>query len=101
MSTGKLTGHLGPVLCLTVDQLGNGQDMVLTGSKDHTLKMFEVTEGVQGSIVSCHNFDPPHQEGIVSLAVQGDSLYSSSRDYCIKKWDLSRKRLVQVRHTGP
>ncbi|XP_042156008.1 kinesin-like protein KIF21A isoform X9 [Oncorhynchus tshawytscha] len=95
VSTGKLTGHLGPVLCLTVDQLGNGQDMVLTGSKDHTLKMFEVTEGVQGSIVSCHNFDPPHQEGIVSLAVQGDSLYSSSRDYCIKKWDLSRKRLVQ------
>nr|XP_046153603.1 kinesin-like protein KIF21A isoform X6 [Oncorhynchus gorbuscha] len=95
VSTGKLTGHLGPVLCLTVDQLGNGQDMVLTGSKDHTLKMFEVTEGVQGSIVSCHNFEPPHQEGIVSLAVQGDSLYSSSRDYCIKKWDLSRKRLVQ------
>ncbi|XP_052347716.1 kinesin-like protein KIF21A isoform X6 [Oncorhynchus keta] len=95
VSTGKLTGHLGPVLCLTVDQLGNGQDMVLTGSKDHTLKMFEVTEGVQGSVVSCHNFEPPHQEGIVSLAVQGDSLYSSSRDYCIKKWDLSRKRLVQ------
>ncbi|CAB1317026.1 unnamed protein product, partial [Coregonus sp. 'balchen'] len=95
VSTGKLTGHLGPVLCLTVDQMGNGQDVVLTGSKDHTLKMFEVTEGVQGSIVSCHNFEPPHQEGIVSLAVQGDSLYSSSRDYCIKKWDLSRKRLVQ------
>uniref|UniRef100_A0A4W5NNC5 Kinesin family member 21A n=1 Tax=Hucho hucho TaxID=62062 RepID=A0A4W5NNC5_9TELE len=95
VSTGKLTGHLGPVLCLTVDQMGNGQDVVLTGSKDHTLKMFEVTEGVQGSIVSCHNFDPPHQEGIVSLAVQGNSLYSSSRDYCIKKWDLSRKRLAQ------
>uniref|UniRef100_A0A8C7MEZ7 Kinesin family member 21A n=1 Tax=Oncorhynchus kisutch TaxID=8019 RepID=A0A8C7MEZ7_ONCKI len=94
VSTGKLTGHLGPVLCLTVDQ-GNGQDVVLTGSKDHTLKMFEVTEGVQGSIVSCHNFEPPHQECIVSLAVQGNSLYSSSRDYCIKKWDLSRKRLVQ------
>ncbi|XP_041724856.2 kinesin-like protein KIF21A isoform X3 [Coregonus clupeaformis] len=95
VSTGKLTGHLGPVLCLTVDQMGNGQDVVLTGSKDHTLKMFEVTEGVQGSIVSCHNFEPPHKEGIVSLAVQGDSLYSTSRDYCIKKWDLSRKRLVQ------
>uniref|UniRef100_A0A8C7H0D7 Kinesin family member 21A n=1 Tax=Oncorhynchus kisutch TaxID=8019 RepID=A0A8C7H0D7_ONCKI len=88
VSTGKLTGHLGPVLCLTVDQ-GNGQDVVLTGSKDHTLKMFEVTEGVQGSIVSCHNFEPPHQECIVSLAVQGNSLYSSSRDYCIKKWDLA------------
>uniref|UniRef100_A0A674E552 Kinesin family member 21A n=1 Tax=Salmo trutta TaxID=8032 RepID=A0A674E552_SALTR len=89
VSTGKLTGHLGPVLCLIVDQMGNGQDVVLTGSKDHNLKMFEVTEGVQGSIVSCHNFEPPHQECIVSLAVKGNSLYSSSRDYCIKKWDLA------------
>ncbi|KAL0962790.1 hypothetical protein UPYG_G00345490 [Umbra pygmaea] len=95
VSTGKLTGHLGPVMCLTVDQMGNGQDVVLTGSKDHNLKMFEVTEGAQGSIVACHNFEPSHHEGIDSLVVQGDSLYSGSRDYCIKKWDLSRKRLLQ------
>ena len=38
-STGKLTGHLGPVMCLTVDKLGNGQDVVLTGSKDHHIKV--------------------------------------------------------------
>ncbi|XP_034145983.1 kinesin-like protein KIF21A isoform X4 [Esox lucius] len=95
VSTGKLTGHLGPVMCLTVDQMSNGQDVVLTGSKDHSLKVFEVTEGAQGSIVACHNFEPSHHECIDSLAIQGDNLYSGSRDYCIKKWDLSRKRLVQ------
>lgn len=39
MSTGKLTGHLGPVVCLTVDKLGNGQDIVLTGSKDRHIKV--------------------------------------------------------------
>lgn len=39
MSTGKLTGHLGPVMCLTVDKLGSGQDVVLTGSKDHHIKV--------------------------------------------------------------
>lgn len=39
VSTGKLTGHLGPVMCLAVDQLGNGQDVVITGSKDHSLKV--------------------------------------------------------------
>lgn len=38
--TGKLTGHLGPVMCLTVDQTGNGQDLVITGSKDHYIKVF-------------------------------------------------------------
>lgn len=38
-STGKLTGHLGPVMCLAVDKLGSGQDVVLTGSKDHHIKV--------------------------------------------------------------
>ncbi|KAJ8006889.1 hypothetical protein DPEC_G00111900 [Dallia pectoralis] len=95
VSTGKLTGHMDQVMCLTVDQMSNGQDVVLTGSKDHSLKVFEVTEGAQGSIVACHNFEPSHHECVDSLVVQGDSLFSGSRDYCIKKWDLSCKRLVQ------
>lgn len=38
-STGKLTGHLGPVMCLTVDQISNGQDLIITGSKDHYIKV--------------------------------------------------------------
>uniref|UniRef100_A0A669BBA9 Kinesin family member 21A n=1 Tax=Oreochromis niloticus TaxID=8128 RepID=A0A669BBA9_ORENI len=95
VSTGKLTGHLGPVMCLTVEKLGNGQDLVLTGSKDHHIKMFEVTEGAQGSITSCHTFDPVHQDSVESLTVHGDFFYSSSRDYYIKKWDLASKKLLQ------
>ncbi|XP_070847961.1 kinesin-like protein KIF21A isoform X2 [Chaetodon trifascialis] len=95
VSTGKLTGHLGPVMCLTVDKLGNGQDVVLTGSKDHHVKMFEVAEGAQGSISSSHTFDPAHQDGVESLAVHGDVFYSGSRDYYIKKWDLASKQLIQ------
>lgn len=39
VSTGKLTGHLSPVMCLTVDQSGNGQDLVISGSKDHYIKV--------------------------------------------------------------
>ncbi|CAJ1054415.1 kinesin-like protein KIF21A isoform X1 [Xyrichtys novacula] len=99
VSTGKLTGHLGPVMCLTVDKLGNGQDMVLTGSKDHHIKMFEVAEGAQGSVSSCHMFDPAHQEGVESLALHRDVLFSSSRDFYIKKWDLASKELLQAVHT--
>uniref|UniRef100_A0AAY4CHC1 Kinesin motor domain-containing protein n=1 Tax=Denticeps clupeoides TaxID=299321 RepID=A0AAY4CHC1_9TELE len=95
VSTGKLTGHLGPVMCLAVDQVGNGQDVVITGSKDHNIKMFDVMEGTQGSVTPTYNFDHPHLDGIESLAVQGDVLYSASRDHSIKRWDLSRKQLMQ------
>uniref|UniRef100_M3ZS13 Kinesin family member 21A n=1 Tax=Xiphophorus maculatus TaxID=8083 RepID=M3ZS13_XIPMA len=95
VSTGKLTGHLGPVMCLSVEKLGHGQDVVLTGSKDHHIKMFEVTEGAQGSVGSSYTFDPAHQDGVESLAVHRDALYSSARDYYIKKWDMASKSLVQ------
>uniref|UniRef100_UPI0037E86E9A kinesin-like protein KIF21A n=1 Tax=Semicossyphus pulcher TaxID=241346 RepID=UPI0037E86E9A len=95
VSTGKLTGHLGPVMCLTVDKLGHGQDVVLTGSKDHHIKMFEVAEGAQGSISSSHMYDPAHQDSVESLAMHGDVFYSSSRDHYIKKWDLASKQLLQ------
>uniref|UniRef100_A0A674AR78 Kinesin family member 21A n=1 Tax=Salmo trutta TaxID=8032 RepID=A0A674AR78_SALTR len=73
VSTGKLTGHLGPVMCLTVDQSGNGQDLVISGSKDHYIK---VCESVLWS---------SHYDGIESLVVQG--MFSS--------WDLDRKDLLQ------
>ncbi|XP_027138642.1 kinesin-like protein KIF21A isoform X3 [Larimichthys crocea] len=94
-STGKLTGHLGPVMCLTVDRSGNNQDLVITGSKDHYIKLFDVTEGSLGSISPTHNFEPPHYDGIESLVIQGDILFSGSRDNGIKKWDLDRKDLLQ------
>ncbi|CAN9498995.1 unnamed protein product [Ophioblennius macclurei] len=94
-STGKLTGHLGPVMCLTVDQSGNNQDLVITGSKDHYIKLFDVTEGSVGSISPSHNFEPPHYDGIESLVIQGDFFFSGSRDNGIKKWDLDHKDLLQ------
>ncbi|XP_071589992.1 kinesin-like protein KIF21A isoform X12 [Heliangelus exortis] len=94
-STGKLTGHQGPVMCLTVDRLSNGQDLIITGSKDHYIKMFDVTEGALGSVSPTHNFEPPHYDGIEALAIMGDNLFSGSRDNGIKKWDLAQKDLLQ------
>lgn len=61
------------------------------------IQMFEVAEGAQGSISSSHTFDPAHQDSVESLAVHRDVLYSGSRDYYIKKWDLASKQLLQVR----
>ncbi|RVE61560.1 hypothetical protein OJAV_G00171830 [Oryzias javanicus] len=100
-STGKLTGHSAPVLCLCVERLSHGQDAVLAGSKDCRLKMFEVAEGAQGSVTPSHIFDPAHQDSVESLAVHGDVFYSSSRDCSIRKWDLASKKLLTAVSAQP
>ncbi|XP_016107887.1 kinesin-like protein KIF21A [Sinocyclocheilus grahami] len=95
VSTGKLTGNLGLVTCLMVDLAGKGQDVVITGSKDHTVKMFDVVEGTQGSISATHHFDPSHQDGLEALAIHGEKLFTAARDSCIKKWDFICKQLQE------
>ncbi|XP_051532395.1 kinesin-like protein KIF21B isoform X4 [Myxocyprinus asiaticus] len=94
-ATGKLTGHTGSVMCLTVGCSGGGKDQVITGSKDHYVKIFDVAEGTQGNIGPAHNFEPPHYDGIECLAIHGDILFSGSRDNGIKKWDLRQQELIQ------
>lgn len=59
--------------------------------------MFEIAEGMVGNIGPTHNFEPPHYDGIECLAIQGDVLFSGSRDNGIKKWDLEQQELLQVR----
>ncbi|OBS78382.1 hypothetical protein A6R68_19230, partial [Neotoma lepida] len=92
---GKLTGHIGTVMCLTVTQTSNQHDLVVTGSKDHYVKMFQLGDCVMGTIGPTHNFEPPHYDGIECLAIQGDILFSGSRDNGIKKWDLEQQELIQ------
>lgn len=59
-------------------------------------QVFEITEGMGGNIGPTHNFEPPHYDGIECLAIQGDVLFSGSRDNGIKKWDLEQQELIQV-----
>ncbi|XP_059982506.1 kinesin-like protein KIF21B isoform X2 [Lagenorhynchus albirostris] len=92
---GKLTGHIGPVMCLTVAQTASQHDLVVTGSKDHYVKMFQLGECVTGTVGPTHNFEPPHYDGIECLAIQGDVLFSGSRDNGVKKWDLAQQELMQ------
>uniref|UniRef100_A0A3Q2P050 Kinesin-like protein KIF21B n=1 Tax=Fundulus heteroclitus TaxID=8078 RepID=A0A3Q2P050_FUNHE len=94
-ATGKLMGHIGSVMCLTVGQSLLGKDQVITGSKDHYVKIFDVAEGTLGNVGPAHNFEPPHYDGIECLAVQGDVLFSGSRDNGIKKWEMEQQELTQ------
>lgn len=93
--TGKLSGHMGPVMCLTVDQSGSNQDLVLTGSKDHYIKIFEVSGESVGSLGASHTLEPPHYDGIEAVVLNGQRIYSGSRDNGIKMWDLPRRELLQ------
>lgn len=83
-------------MCITVGKLSEIEDVVVTGSKDHYIKVFEVNGDSGGIFSPKMNLNPPHYDGIQSLALQNDILFSGSRDMCIKKWDLTRQELIQV-----
>ncbi|CAN8028781.1 unnamed protein product [Ixodes persulcatus] len=60
-------------------------------------QVFEIPESGNGVLTPKMNLEPPHYDGIQSLALCNDYLFSGSRDYCIKKWDLSSQSHVVVR----
>jgi WD40 repeat protein len=90
---GKLTGHAGSITCLLVSETPNNNDIVITGSKDHSIKIFEVVEDSHQS--PRQTLEPPHYDGVQSLAMKGNFLFSGSRDNAIKKWDFSKCRIEQ------
>ncbi|XP_078664559.1 kinesin-like protein KIF21A isoform X3 [Branchiostoma floridae x Branchiostoma belcheri] len=106
---GKLTGgHSAAVMVMATEDQEHDTPVVVSGSKDHYIKqfhpiefprsyleVFEVPENMTGSINAKYNLEPPHYDGIQSLAIMGDFLFSGSRDTCIKKWDLANQQLRQ------
>ncbi|KAH9366285.1 hypothetical protein HPB48_010300 [Haemaphysalis longicornis] len=55
------------------------------------LQVFEIPESGSGVLTPKMNLEPPHYDGIQSLALCNDYLFSGSRDMCIKKWDLANR----------
>ncbi|XP_014613331.1 PREDICTED: kinesin-like protein KIF21B isoform X4 [Polistes canadensis] len=84
---GKLsTPHTAAVMCLAIAEDGR----VIAGSKDHLISLVEPnTSGLSVSLA------PPHYDGVQCLATSDSTLFSGSRDMCIKRWDLGRMELVQ------
>lgn len=87
-------------MCLTVGRFED-KDIIVTGSKDHYIKMFEVDEEAVGTYNPTVNLEPPHYDGIQTLAIRNHILFSGSRDYAIKKWDLDKQELVNVSSLSP
>ena len=55
-----------------------------------------MSEDSVGLMTPKANLEPPHYDGIQSLCLMGDLLFSGSRDTCIKKWDLAEQTLKHV-----
>ena len=90
-SVGKLsTGHSSLVTCLAVDEEEPENRLVITGSKDHTVKVFELDSDISGIHTPKYTLKPPHYDGIEALKLtdKGRLLFTGGRDGCIKKWDL-------------
>lgn len=48
MMTGRLSGgHQAAVMCMEVSKLSNEEDLVITGSKDHYIKVCELAKVVR------------------------------------------------------
>lgn len=64
--------------------------------QDHYIKVFNVSGSASGLITPTYDLEPPHYDGIESLALYGNVLFSGSRDAAIKKWNLARDGRQEV-----
>jgi len=92
--TGKLGGHAGPVMTVLLKET-NKESLVFTGSRDHYVKIFEVSGSNVGVQSARSKLEPPHYDGVQSLALKGNYLFSGSRDNSIKKWNIETQQLIQ------
>ncbi|XP_068706448.1 kinesin-like protein KIF21A [Montipora foliosa] len=96
--TGKLGGHAGPVMTILLQESSKEsgrESLVFTGSRDHYVKIFEINGSNVGVQSARNKLEPPHYDGVQSLALKGKYLFSGSRDNSIKKWDIETQQLVQ------
>ncbi|XP_018646909.1 hypothetical protein Smp_027750 [Schistosoma mansoni] len=102
---GKLHGsHQAPVMVLAAAETpctsstadSEPRLTVVTGSKDHYIKVFDVSSTTSGLLTPTLDLEPPHYDGIESLVIHGNILFSGSRDAAIKKWNLAKNGRQEV-----
>ena len=96
---GRLSGgHNASIMTIAVDDADVSDSLVITGSKDHYIKLFDLTNYGVGNLTPKRNLTPPHYDGVQTLKKIGNLLFSGSRDMCIKKWDLTDYQCKQVNY---
>lgn len=69
-SIGKLNpSHQANVTCIGVGKTPENENLVITGSKDHSIKVFSHPEDKAGLISPINSNFPPHLDGILFLNI--------------------------------
>ncbi|CAF1562167.1 unnamed protein product [Rotaria magnacalcarata] len=91
---GTFTGHSDTVWCLYALD-----DVLLSGSSDKTVKVWNLRETPYTNLVTLHG----HEEGVLSLTVKERTAFSGSVDKSIFVWNLNdyKKTASFVAHTDP
>lgn len=86
-----LGGHKHRVSCVKC-----AKDMIISGSWDHTIRIWDAKTGRVLHILRGHSQD------VVSLLVEGDRLFTGSWDRTIRVWDINTGEHLQTisRHLG-
>jgi WD repeat-containing protein 61 len=84
------------------DVTGNAQSLILTGSVDETVRVWDAATLRPEKAEPLFVFEN-HDLPIVSLAASADgkTVASSSMDVCIRLFDLSERRLLKTIQAGP
>ena len=82
-----LKGHSGPLMCLAISP---GEDVIVSGSKDHTLKLWELKEG------TCIRTLEGHKAAVacVEFSPNGRFLVSGSHDKTLRLWEVETGRCI-------
>ncbi|KAG7168977.1 WD repeat-containing protein 86-like 4 [Homarus americanus] len=100
--TSSIQGHLKtvhPLIYIPSDPEKGEEELVITGSTDHTARLWSIDSG------SCLQVYKGHTGSIMTMATDLDAriLFTGSTDSTIRSWDIRSSRLLKIfsGHTTP
>lgn len=91
-SRGTPGSHTNTIYCLQLYTYpGTGNQVLFTGSKDRTIKEWDLTTGVV-----LRTIEGVHEGSVLSICVYGDYLASAGSDSKVVVWDLVQNRVAKV-----
>ncbi|MCJ1387574.1 hypothetical protein MMC18_000417 [Xylographa bjoerkii] len=92
--------HFGYVYCMVLAR-GNihrepGEETLITGGGDGTIKMWGLTENGKPSVIRCIETMENGDNSILSMALDGTFLYAGRLEGDVDVWDLDTRQLIRT-----